>query len=203
VSLANLKGDNLANALMKAETKAKRRVTLSIVWLGWLDETEVETVAGARPVQVSDNGDIDRLTQAQEPASAPIAAKGWTSPASQALINKLATTYGIDPNHLRNGLLLWGNKQAETLTPEEQIDIPRRARLAQAIEQSEMKPDEFKKQIALAFGLMGVSSVYTLTAEETKFLWDGLYGKMENVANWVTWLYSGDAKKEWENQGGQ
>ncbi len=44
-----LHGDDLANALMKAETKAKRRVTLSIVGLGWLDETEVETVPNAVP----------------------------------------------------------------------------------------------------------------------------------------------------------
>ncbi|MCL8208650.1 MAG: hypothetical protein K6V97_11345 [Actinomycetia bacterium] len=42
VSLAGLRGDALANAYMKAETKAKRRVTLSMVGLGWLDETEVE-----------------------------------------------------------------------------------------------------------------------------------------------------------------
>lgn len=52
VSLGNLKGDNLANALMKAETKAKRRVTLSICGLGWLDETEMQTIADARPVTV-------------------------------------------------------------------------------------------------------------------------------------------------------
>jgi hypothetical protein len=44
VPLGNLKGDALANALMKAETKSKRRVTLSIAGLGWLDETEVETI---------------------------------------------------------------------------------------------------------------------------------------------------------------
>lgn len=44
VNVAGLKGDALANAFMKAETKAKRRVTLSICGLGWLDETEVETV---------------------------------------------------------------------------------------------------------------------------------------------------------------
>ncbi|HAM40549.1 MAG TPA: hypothetical protein DCP69_04240 [Candidatus Omnitrophica bacterium] len=49
VSIAGLKGDALANALMKAETKAKRRVTLSIVGLGWLDETEIETIPDARP----------------------------------------------------------------------------------------------------------------------------------------------------------
>jgi hypothetical protein len=50
VALAGLKGDVLANALMKAETKAKRRVTLSLVGLGWLDETEVETIPDARVV---------------------------------------------------------------------------------------------------------------------------------------------------------
>jgi hypothetical protein len=44
VPLSNLKGDALANALMKAETKSKRRVTLSIAGLGWLDETELETI---------------------------------------------------------------------------------------------------------------------------------------------------------------
>ena len=49
-AIGNLKGESLANALMKAETKAKRRATLSLVGLGWLDETEVETVPGARVV---------------------------------------------------------------------------------------------------------------------------------------------------------
>lgn len=43
------KGEDFANAMMKAETKAKRRVTLSISGLGMLDETEVETISDARP----------------------------------------------------------------------------------------------------------------------------------------------------------
>ena len=59
VTIINLKGDALANALMKAETKAKRRVTLSIVGLGWLDETEIETIRDARPVMVdTETGEI-------------------------------------------------------------------------------------------------------------------------------------------------
>ena len=37
-------GEDLANAMMKAETKAKRRVTLSLCGLGMLDETEVDTL---------------------------------------------------------------------------------------------------------------------------------------------------------------
>ncbi len=45
VSVAGLKGEALANAMLKAVTKAKRRVTLSICGLGMLDETEVESIA--------------------------------------------------------------------------------------------------------------------------------------------------------------
>lgn len=52
VTIAGLKGEALANARMKAITKAKRRVTLSISGLGWLDETEVGTVPSAVPVNV-------------------------------------------------------------------------------------------------------------------------------------------------------
>jgi hypothetical protein len=44
VAIANLKGEVLANAMMKAETKAKRRATLSLCGLGFLDETEVADV---------------------------------------------------------------------------------------------------------------------------------------------------------------
>lgn len=51
VSIKGLQGDALANAFMKAETKAKRRVTLSICGLGLLDETELETIPNAYPQQ--------------------------------------------------------------------------------------------------------------------------------------------------------
>jgi hypothetical protein len=44
VNVKGLQGDALANAMMKAETKAKRRATLSICGLGILDETEVEAI---------------------------------------------------------------------------------------------------------------------------------------------------------------
>lgn len=41
--LTNLKGDDRANQIMKAETKAKRRATLSIAGLSFLDESELES----------------------------------------------------------------------------------------------------------------------------------------------------------------
>jgi hypothetical protein len=47
VATQSLKGEALANALMKAETKAKRRVTLSLCGLGMTDESEVDSIPGA------------------------------------------------------------------------------------------------------------------------------------------------------------
>jgi len=52
VHIENLKGEARANAIMKAETKSKRRATLSICGLGMLDETEVESIPQAVPAKV-------------------------------------------------------------------------------------------------------------------------------------------------------
>ena len=49
VTIAGLRGEAKANAIAKAMTKAKRRVTLSICGLGLLDETEVADIPGAQP----------------------------------------------------------------------------------------------------------------------------------------------------------
>lgn len=59
VSVASLKGETLANAYMKAETKAKRRVTLSICGLGMLDETEVESIARPNHIPAEQPGEND------------------------------------------------------------------------------------------------------------------------------------------------
>jgi hypothetical protein len=48
VFIDGLKGEALANAMMKAETKSKRRATLSICGLGLLDETEAEAIVNAQ-----------------------------------------------------------------------------------------------------------------------------------------------------------
>lgn len=59
VNTLNLKGEALANAMMKAETKAKRRVTLSIAGLGWLDESEAGSVPDAQEARVNtETGEI-------------------------------------------------------------------------------------------------------------------------------------------------
>jgi hypothetical protein len=57
VNKTDMRGDT-ANAQMKAVTKGKRRLTLSLCGLGWLDETEVQTIPDARPVAVAETGEI-------------------------------------------------------------------------------------------------------------------------------------------------
>lgn len=64
VNVAGLKGEALANAYMKGETKAKRRFTLSICGLGMLDETEIADTQGAVIVTVDpDTGEVTEVTE--------------------------------------------------------------------------------------------------------------------------------------------
>lgn len=59
VSLKGLSGEDLANAIMKAETKAKRRSTLDLMGLGVLDISEIESIKDAKKVDVETGNVID------------------------------------------------------------------------------------------------------------------------------------------------
>jgi hypothetical protein len=90
VAIEKMQGEAKANAMMKAETKAKRRVTLSFCGLGMLDESEVEGHAptitatvdnGVSAYELAEKNDeeldqlAEKLKQQQEaPASKPTAA---------------------------------------------------------------------------------------------------------------------------------
>lgn len=65
--LIPLDANELANALMKAEAKAKRRVTLSLVGLGMMDETEIETVEGAHRVVIDEQMPNPNQTELEAP----------------------------------------------------------------------------------------------------------------------------------------
>lgn len=64
IPMGNIKGNDLANLMMKCVTKAKRRVTLSICGLGILDESELETIRNVRP---ADNPQIENPFKKDEP----------------------------------------------------------------------------------------------------------------------------------------
>ena len=75
VPTQGLRGEALANALMKAETKSKRRVTLSLCGLGMTDESEVDSIPGAYypeseapalPTREREVGDADLVRSADE-----------------------------------------------------------------------------------------------------------------------------------------
>jgi hypothetical protein len=79
VPLGKLNGENLANAYMKAETKAKRRATLSICGLGMVDDSEVDSIPGAQRVDVeaahalpAHAVDVDGLVSALSTASGEV-----------------------------------------------------------------------------------------------------------------------------------
>ena len=79
VSIKNLAGEALANALMKAETKAKRRLTLSLSGLGLLDEVEVDTVPGAWRADVDvSTGEITESAAPSQSLAERVAAKAAT-----------------------------------------------------------------------------------------------------------------------------
>lgn len=70
VSIKGQAGDFLCNSIMKAETKAKRRVTLSICGLGFLDESEVETIPGARQIE-DQQAPVQHTPAPPQPAQLP------------------------------------------------------------------------------------------------------------------------------------
>lgn len=73
VPCENLRGDAKANAILKAVTEAKRRVTLSMCGLGMLDETEVDTIPGAVAVPQQEIMAVPAFDQTQPatPAEPP------------------------------------------------------------------------------------------------------------------------------------
>jgi hypothetical protein len=53
VYMGGLSGEKFSNAIMKAHTKAHRRATLAIVGLGFLDETEIDSIPDAMKATVN------------------------------------------------------------------------------------------------------------------------------------------------------
>ena len=80
VSIESLKGEAKANAFMKAETKAKRRATLSLFGLGFADETEVEQIRGATTVTEE---------QAQAQIEAPVGPSRKVTEELMVVVDKL------------------------------------------------------------------------------------------------------------------
>lgn len=108
VTITGLKGEALANALMKCETKAKRRATLSICGLGFLDEVE-----------------IDDMKENNNPAVTKEPMKTLPKKDAKAIYAKLQAE--IDAPASRADLTAWGEANAERISmmPDDWQDILR------------------------------------------------------------------------------
>lgn len=107
VTISGLSGKDKAVAIMKTETKAKRRVTLSICGLGIMDESEIgdAIINASRPeinVETKVKGNYKKAAKAIPTAKTPeelakfesmIKACSW-SEAEQAELNKLIEQQG-------------------------------------------------------------------------------------------------------------
>ena len=75
--IKGLSGDQLSNSIMKAVTKAQRRLILQMCGLGSTDETELQSIANVSPqpvvkVEVDEQGDI-AAEEVIEPEPSPVA----------------------------------------------------------------------------------------------------------------------------------
>jgi hypothetical protein len=71
ISIRGLQGEALANALLKCETKAKRRVTLSVAGLGLIDEIEARDIAEREVKQADEKQAEDIQVTISETTSRP------------------------------------------------------------------------------------------------------------------------------------
>lgn len=136
-----------ANAMMKCETKAKRRVTLSSVGLGITDESELATIASARIVEVNQaTGKImgskavaieagptaSAETPAGENGSAPeltwtvfwrmLGERGIDGPAYESVVGAKAPSFP-SPQAALNALRETENGAGDEPAPDEQPDV--------------------------------------------------------------------------------
>lgn len=123
VTIEGLKGENLANALMKAETKAKRRVTLSICGMGMLDESELDTMPNhtTEPIQPKETVTNLNITAAPTPEEADAIAEYdalldeaiWLGVFNDAEAKKLQPTAKFDLDRYKKGIVYLSQKIEE------------------------------------------------------------------------------------------
>lgn len=67
VPITNLRGNDLANAYLRCETKAKRRVTLSICGLNMVDDSEIDSIKDAKRVSHEEAESLPEKSEEKKP----------------------------------------------------------------------------------------------------------------------------------------
>lgn len=97
VVIKNLSGANLANAIMKCKTKAKRRVTLSLCGLGMLDESETDTIPNAKKVPTKKPKVVAKKEEAVEAEVVEEKSQKLSKGATVATFKQKAFALGLNP----------------------------------------------------------------------------------------------------------
>lgn len=99
-SIQGLTGDNLVNAMLRAESKAKRRSVISFTGLGFMDESDADSIPGAMRVEGpkpnphqadADTGEVD---ETKAPITPQLTAK------LVDYVTRIKRTYGEDAGNL-------------------------------------------------------------------------------------------------------
>ncbi len=100
-----------ANAIMKAETKAKRRVALSAVGLGVLDESELDTIPRAQRVAIDhDTGEIIEALGNPSPSPRSIGTPEDAWERASKRLHAVAGEHGVNHDALHNWAVGTGNQ---------------------------------------------------------------------------------------------
>lgn len=159
VSLAGLRGEDLANAYMKAETKAKRRVTLSFCGLGMLDESETDSIPGA--VRVSDEV-VERSRPVATTARPALAASS-----TPAAVGKRHASYGA-----ATGLNGKPEPASEPAKPQTVTELKHAVKaLLLQLGQTEEQAAAPKDYVARVLGRDSLARLGDLTAADWDALW--------------------------------
>ena len=136
VDTAGLNGNDLANAIMKAHTKGRNRVTRAHLGFPFPDETEAETVPGASVVSIEE---MPNAGNGEPPAPEPEPPKANDQQIKR--IHALAKKIGMDEKAYRAFLeQRFGVRSSKSLTPEQAEELARE--MAQMVREREQPQEQ-------------------------------------------------------------
>ena len=115
ISIKGLSGDALANAIMKAETKAKRRATLSICGLGILDESETDSIGSYKKIDVTSGETIESVEVVVQPE--------FKQPAYSRTAYKPAQTYNNSTSSDKRFVMPFGKTKGKHFSELKESDL--------------------------------------------------------------------------------
>jgi hypothetical protein len=139
VPIENLKGDNLCNAMMKAETKAKRRATLDLLGLGILDETEADVIAPVEaklPAPVAPKAEVAPVPETpvaeapkteERPVELPkmdVSPVELSKAEAPIAVEKIAETTPVDAEKPKKAPVAKASEKLKMLKPDAEITDP-------------------------------------------------------------------------------